>query len=115
MSNSHRDIIPQRPSTTQEGKPKQLKLFPIPVAALPSPRKPQVVSIPGVSPKDPYRYQVKLGGKAIASELTADDAAKLANLIKRKRLTPALDFLEERGILCQEAQVFLLSAIGGGR
>ena len=78
-------------------------------------QKPQVISIPGTSPKDPYRYRVTLGSKAIASELTADDAAKLANLIKQQRLTDWLQFLQERGIVSEEALVFLLSAIGGGK
>src|SRR5690349_2242414 len=37
------------------------------------PRKPQIESIPGVSPKRRDRYQVTVGDKAIASELTCDD------------------------------------------
>jgi hypothetical protein len=108
----------------------QLEFFPLPdnpqISSIPlsgkiaqqqaifqKPQKLQVESIPGVSPKERNRYQVRLGDKAIASELTCDDAAKLANLIKRKRLTPAIEFLEQRGICSEEAQVFLLSAIGG--
>jgi hypothetical protein len=43
----------------------------------------------------------------------ASSAARLAELIKQQSLTDSIQFLEQRGICSEEAQVFLLSAIGG--
>jgi hypothetical protein len=62
---------------------KQLELFPTPVAPLPNRPKPQIVSIPGISPKDPCRYRVTVGSKAIASELDVSEASELAGLIQK--------------------------------
>jgi hypothetical protein len=78
-------------------------------------QKPQISSVPGTHPLERNRYRVTVGGKAIASNLTADDAAKLANLIKRKRLTPAIEFLEQREIFDEQTQRKLMAAIGGGK
>jgi hypothetical protein len=87
----------------------QLELFP----SFHNRQKPQIESTPGISPKERDRYRVMIGDKVVASQLNADDAAKLADLIKRKRLTPSIEFLEERGIVSEQAQLFLLTAIGG--
>jgi hypothetical protein len=51
---------------------KQLELFPLQV------KKPQVSSIPGVSPKERRRYQVKIGDRIIASHLDIDDALAIS-------------------------------------
>ncbi len=96
-------------STQQESL--QLELFQLPQKR----QKPQISSVPGVSAKDPYRYRVMVGGKAIASELTADAAVTLANLLKRKRLKSAIEFLKQWGSFSEEVRVFLLSAIRGGK
>lgn len=94
---------------TQNSPPqgRQLELFPPAYKS----RKPQIESIPGVSPRDRNRYQVVLGGKAICTRLDASDAAQLASLIQKRRLTDAIEFLEERGLISEQAQVFLLTAI----
>lgn len=90
---------------------RQLELFPLSSRR----EKAQISSIVGTHPLERNRYRVTVGGKTIASKLTADDAAKLANLIKRKRLTPAIEFLEQRGIFDEQTQRKLMAAIGGGK
>jgi hypothetical protein len=40
--------------------------------------KPQIVSIPGVSPKDRFRYRVILGNQILGTKLTLDEALKVA-------------------------------------
>jgi hypothetical protein len=41
-------------------------------------QKPQISSIPGVSVKEPRRYQVKLGDVIVATRLTSDQAFQIA-------------------------------------
>jgi hypothetical protein len=110
-------IIPQNPppnrrveelSTVQENF-QQLELFALP----PKRQKPQISSVPGTHPLERNRYQVTMGGKAIASKVNANEASLLAKLIQKRQLTESIEFLEQRGILNQQVQVFLLSAIGG--
>lgn len=46
----------------------------------------------------------------------APDALEiLVNLIRQQRFTDSIQLLEERGIVTEQAQLFLLTAIGGGR
>jgi len=42
------------------------------------PQKPQISSISGISPKEPHRYRVMLGGEILGERLTLDEALKLA-------------------------------------
>ncbi|HEY9671315.1 MAG TPA: hypothetical protein V6D11_07720 [Waterburya sp.] len=76
-------------------------------------QKPQISSVPNVSPKERNRYQVTLGDRLIVSGLNVDDATKLTSLIRRKQLTPAIEFLEKRGIVSEQAQLLMLTVIGG--
>jgi hypothetical protein len=41
--------------------------------------KPQIVSIPGISPKERNRYRVVLGDRILGDRLTLDEAIALAN------------------------------------
>jgi hypothetical protein len=41
--------------------------------------KPQIVSIPGISPKERHRYRVLLGDKVLGDFLSLDEAIALAN------------------------------------
>lgn len=41
-------------------------------------QKPQISSIPGVSPKERNRYQVMIGDEVIAARLTSDEAFEVA-------------------------------------
>jgi hypothetical protein len=41
-------------------------------------KKPQIESIPGISPKESRRYRVKLGDVILATNLTSDEALELA-------------------------------------
>jgi hypothetical protein len=104
------DILAQNVPEFKPGAEfRQLELFPLAAKR----QKPQISSIPGTHPLERNRYQVTVGSKAIASELDADDASQLAKLIEKRQLTALIEFLEQRGILNQQVQVFLLSAIGG--
>jgi hypothetical protein len=40
--------------------------------------KPQIVSIPGVPPKEQHRYRVTFGSQILGERLTLDEALKLA-------------------------------------
>jgi hypothetical protein len=40
--------------------------------------KPQILSIPGISPRERDRYRVMLGGEILGERLTLDEALKLA-------------------------------------
>jgi hypothetical protein len=42
-------------------------------------KKPQICSIPGVSPKERDRYRVVLGGEILGDRLSIDEAIALAN------------------------------------
>jgi hypothetical protein len=42
-------------------------------------RKPQISSIPGISPKERNRYQVKVGSETLGTHLSIDEALLLAN------------------------------------
>jgi hypothetical protein len=72
----------------------QLEFFPLPdnpqISSIPlsgkiaqqqaifqKPQKLQVESIPGVSPKERFRYQVRLGDRIIATQLDIDDALEV--------------------------------------
>lgn len=66
------------PSTKQEGSQQQLELFPGLTPALLNRQKPQITSVPGTSPKDPYRYCVKVGDRIIASHIDSDTAWEIA-------------------------------------
>lgn len=46
--------------------------------ALHTAHKPQIVSIPGASPKQRDRYRVVLGERILADKLTLDEALKVA-------------------------------------
>jgi hypothetical protein len=46
------------------------------------PRKPQIVSVPGILPKERDRYRVVLGDRILGDRLDLDEALKLA---KRRR------------------------------
>lgn len=52
----------------------QLSLFPLPQNS----QTPQISSIPGVSAKEKRRYQVTIGDRVIASNLTSDEALAIA-------------------------------------
>lgn len=52
----------------------QLELFPLPKKR----QKPQISSIPGVSPKERDRYRVMIGDRILGDKLTLDEALKLA-------------------------------------
>jgi hypothetical protein len=43
------------------------------------PHKPQISSIPGISPKERDRYRVVLGREILGERLTLDEAIALAN------------------------------------
>jgi hypothetical protein len=51
----------------------QLELFP-----QQQKRKPQISSVPGISPKERNRYRVTLGNQVLGDRLTLDEALKLA-------------------------------------
>lgn len=53
----------------------QLELFPLSGKR----QKPQILSIPGASPKERNRYRVLLGEKVLGDRLTAQEAQRLAN------------------------------------
>jgi hypothetical protein len=62
--------------------PKQLNLWepqqsPVPEVGL-FRHKPQIVSTPGICPKERCRYRVVLGGEVLGDRLTLDEALKLA-------------------------------------
>ena len=40
--------------------------------------KPQIVSIPGISPKERNRYRVTLGGQVLGERLSIDEAVQMA-------------------------------------
>lgn len=61
--------------STVEESCQQLELFPL----LKKRQKPQISSVPGVSPKDPKRYRVKLGDEILGDKLTLDEALHLIN------------------------------------
>jgi hypothetical protein len=52
----------------------QLELFPL----IKKRQKPQISSVPGTHPLERNRYQVTVGGKAIATGLTSDEALTIA-------------------------------------
>jgi hypothetical protein len=72
----------KRDASRLSRKSKQLNLWeplqsPVPEAVL-FRQKPQIVSIPGISPKEPHRYRVTLGGQLLGDRLTMDEALLLA-------------------------------------
>jgi hypothetical protein len=85
------DIFPQkspvegkekRDASRLSRKSKQLNLWeplqsPVPEAEL-FRQKPQIVSISGISPKEPHRYRVVLGAEVLGDRLNLDEALKLA-------------------------------------
>ncbi len=56
----------------------QLELFAAPDTGLCLKVKPQISSIPEISPKERRRYRVKLGDKILGDRLTLDEALKIA-------------------------------------
>ena len=99
--------------TVSQIESRQLEIFP--VWFWNNDNSPQIKSIPGTHPSIKNRYQLTLGSKTIASQLDADEASRLAGLIRERDLTGAIEFLEGCDLLDQEVQVFLLGAIGGAR
>lgn len=49
-------------------------------------RKPQVQSIPGVSPRERNRYQVVFGGEIVATALTGEQALALAKGLRSGKI-----------------------------
>jgi hypothetical protein len=73
--------IVAQPASNKQSKgrsPQQLDLFAAPDTGLQLKAKPQISSIPGVSPKDSKRYRVKLGHKILGDRLCLDEALKIA-------------------------------------
>jgi hypothetical protein len=70
-------------SVTQAKPPQQLCLF-LETAQQPQKvafqkrQKPQIVSVPGVSPKERNRYQVRLDNQILGDRLALDEALALA-------------------------------------
>ncbi len=65
-------------SDRPEERSQQLELFAAPEARL-FHQKPQIVSIPGISPKVRNRYKVMLGREVLGTELDLDAALQLAD------------------------------------
>ena len=63
---------------SQQKSPQQLNLFAAPDTKLQIKARPQISSAPGVSPKDPKRYGVKVGDKILGDRLTLDEGLALA-------------------------------------
>jgi hypothetical protein len=86
------DILAQNPpvegrekrnASRSSQKPKQLNIWESPQSTAPEAslfhrNRPQIVSIPGVSPKEQHRYRVKAGDEVLGDRLTLDEALKLA-------------------------------------
>jgi hypothetical protein len=60
----------------QEVHPRQLGLD-LPVSLHRGRQKPQISSIPNISPKERNRYRVSLGTQILGTHLTIDEALKL--------------------------------------
>jgi hypothetical protein len=74
--NSSPTIIPQsNRNSKNDNHSHQLSL---PLALDRNQQKPQIVSIPGISPKQRDRYRVMLGDDILGDRLTLDEALKLA-------------------------------------
>jgi hypothetical protein len=72
-------VAQKRQSRQSDGQsPQQLELFAAPDTGLCLKVKPQIPSIPGISPKERRRYRVKLGDKVLGDRLTLDEALQLA-------------------------------------
>ena len=75
--NSSPTIIPQsNRNSKNENHSHQLSL---PLALDRNQQKPQIVSIPGISPKQRDRYRLMRGDEVLADRLTLDEAIALAN------------------------------------
>jgi hypothetical protein len=75
--NSSPTIIPQsNRNSKNENHSYQLSL---PLALDRNQQKPQIVSIPGISPKQRDRYRVMRGDQVLGDRLTLDEAIALAN------------------------------------
>jgi hypothetical protein len=70
------------PQPNLPDKQPQAKQLSLPLEPLESPQfkpqKPQISSIPGVSPKLRNRYQVRLGDELLGTHLTIDEAIRVA-------------------------------------
>jgi hypothetical protein len=51
--------------------------LPLSLASPQNSQKPQIVSVPGISPKERNRYRVVVGTEILADGLTADEAFEL--------------------------------------
>ena len=92
VSSPGTDILSQNPpvegreernASRSSQKPKQLNIWESPQSTAPESRlfrhnKPQIVSIPGISPKEQHRYRVKAGDEVLGDRLTLDEALRLA-------------------------------------
>jgi len=75
--NSSPTIIPQsNRNSKNENHSHQLSL---PLALDRNQQKPQIVSIPGISPKQRDRYRLMRGDQVLGDRLTLDEAIALAN------------------------------------
>jgi hypothetical protein len=90
-SESRRSPQPNSPTSTaqiahyqmRKASPQQLTLWDLQQNpeefAFQKQQKPQISSIPGISPKEHDRYRVVLGREILGERLTLDEALKLAN------------------------------------
>jgi hypothetical protein len=74
-------FLDKRDASRLSPKSKQLSIWESPQSPVPSAKlfrqKPQILSIPGVSPKERHRYQVTLGGQVLGDHLSIDEALLL--------------------------------------
>jgi hypothetical protein len=75
-------FLDNRDASRLSQQSKQLTIWESPQSPVPEAglfrHKPQIVSAPGVSPKERSRYRVTLGGEVLGDRLTLDEALKLA-------------------------------------
>ncbi len=75
-------FLEKRDASRLSPKLKQLALWESPQSPVPEAglfrQKPQIASIPGISPKESHRYRVVLGGEVLGDYLSIDEALLLA-------------------------------------
>jgi hypothetical protein len=80
-NHSHLELE-KRDASRLSQKPKQLTIWESPQTPVSEVglfrHKPQIVSTPGVCPKERSRYRVVLGGEVLGERLSLDEALKLA-------------------------------------